>query len=123
MRIAVAGGAGVVGRHVVSTLHDAGHDPVILARAAGVDLSTGSGLEHALRGAAVVIDVSNIATASPGSSRAFFERSTGHLLAAGARVGGAHHVALSIVGIDQVPGGYYSGKLVQEGLVRDSTIP
>ena len=51
MRIAVAGGTGVVGRHVVSAQHRAGHDPVILACSTGVDLNTADVLEHAPQGA------------------------------------------------------------------------
>lgn len=123
MRIAVAGGTGVVGRHLVSALHQAGHDAVVLARSTGVDLSTGDGLEHALQGVRAVIDVSNIATTNADKSRAFFEASTAHLLAAGLRAGTAHHVALSIVGIDRVPGGYYAGKLAQERLLERGTLP
>jgi uncharacterized protein YbjT (DUF2867 family) len=48
MRIAVAGGTGVVGRHVVGELQTRGHEPVVLARSRGVDLTTGSGLDQAL---------------------------------------------------------------------------
>ena len=123
MRIAVAGGTGVVGRHVVTALHRAGHDPVVLARSTGVDLSTGDGLQHALQGAVAVIDVSNIATTNANRSRAFFQAATGHLLAAGGRAGIAHHVALSIVGVDRVPAGYYAGKLVQERIVQRGATP
>lgn len=123
MRIAVAGGTGVAGRHVMSALHHAAHDPVVLARSTGVDLSTGEGLERALQGVVAVVDVSNIATANANRSRAFFDAATGHLLAAGARAGVAHHVALSIVGADRVPGGYYAGQLVQERLVQRGATP
>ena len=41
MRIAVAGGTGVVGRHVVTAVRAAGHEPVVLARLTGVDVTTG----------------------------------------------------------------------------------
>ncbi len=57
MRIAVAGATGVVGRHVVDEVRRAGHDPVPMARALGVDVVTGEGLAEALRGVDVVIDV------------------------------------------------------------------
>src|SRR4051794_26193349 len=96
MRIAVAGGTGVVGRHVVAELEAAGHEPVVLARSRGVDLLTGNGLEAA-RGVSAVIDVSNIATTSRAKSIAFFETTTRSLLGVG-----AHLVALSIVGVDRV---------------------
>ena len=51
MKIAVAGGTGTVGRHVVSVARDRGHQVVSLSRADGVDLVTGRGLDEALRGA------------------------------------------------------------------------
>ena len=41
-RVAVAGGTGVVGRRVVAALAEAGAEPVVLARAAGVDLVSGT---------------------------------------------------------------------------------
>ena len=34
-----------------------------------------------------------------------------------------HHVALSIVGIDAVPFGYYAGKIAQERMVTDAVVP
>ena len=122
MRIAVAGGTGAVGRHVVSALTQGGHDAVVLARSTGVDLTTGNGLEAALQGVSAIIDVSNVATASATRSRAFFETVTKHLLTAGARADVAHHLALSIVGVDRVAGGYYAGKLAQERLIRRGTL-
>jgi len=36
MRIAVAGGTGTVGAHVVDVLRERGHEPVVLTRATGV---------------------------------------------------------------------------------------
>ena len=44
MKIAVAGGTGVVGRHVVRELESRGHEPVVLSRSHGIDLTTGNGL-------------------------------------------------------------------------------
>lgn len=123
MRVAVAGGTGLVGRHVVAALTGAGHDPVVLARSRGVDLTSGAGLEEPLRGVGAVIDVSNVSTASRRASVAFFTSSTRQLLDAGRRTGVAHHVALSIVGIDRVGVGYYAGKLAQEGLVLAGPVP
>src|SRR5579863_3023248 len=62
LRIAVAGGTGVVGRYVVRAALAAGHEPVVISRSAGVDLLTGAGLAGALEGAGAVIDVSNTQT-------------------------------------------------------------
>jgi uncharacterized protein YbjT (DUF2867 family) len=123
MRVAVAGGTGVVGRRVVEAVRAAGDEPVVLARSTGVDLVTGAGLDAALAGADAVIDVSNVATSRRGPAVAFFEAATGHLLAAGERAGVRHLVALSIVGIDRVDLGYYAGKRRQEELLAGGAVP
>ncbi|MGC4813717.1 SDR family oxidoreductase [Micromonospora sp. DT228] len=123
MRIAVAGGTGGVGRLVVDAVRAAGHEPVILARSTGVDLIRGSGLDEALTGTPVVIDVSNVSTVNRKRSETFFATATGNLLAAGQRVGVRHHVALSVVGVDRVNWGYYAGKRIQERLVLDGAVP
>jgi uncharacterized protein YbjT (DUF2867 family) len=123
MRVAVAGGTGLIGRHVVALLEQAGNEPVVLARSRGVDITTGSGLDGALAGAQVVIDVSNVATLSKRRSVRFFTAGTERLIEAGARAGVRHHLALSIVGIDRVGFGYYAGKLSQEDLIRRGGLP
>lgn len=123
MRVAVAGGTGLVGRYVVEELAAAGHEPVVLARSRGVDLVTGAGLDAAMKGVQAVIDVSNLTTTSAKKSIAFFDVVSRHLLDAGARAGVGHHVALSIVGIDRVGMGYYQGKLRQEEVVRGGPTP
>ncbi len=125
MRMAVAGGTGLVGRYVVAELRAAGHDPVVLTRSAGADVITGDGLDAALDGAAALIDVTNTTAVSGRKSVAFFTAGTGNLLAAGRRAGVQHHVVLSIAGTGR-PGmssGYNAGKVAQEALVRDSGMP
>ena len=41
MRIAVAGGTGLVGRYVVAELRAAGHEPVVITRSGGADVIPG----------------------------------------------------------------------------------
>lgn len=123
MRVAVAGGTGVAGRLVVAALQAGGHSPVVLARAAGVDLVTGCGLDPTLLGAEVVIDAAGLQTTRRATSVGFFEQVTRRLLDAGARAGVRHHVVLSIVGIDRVDLGYYEGKRRQEQLALASGRP
>lgn len=123
MRIAVAGGTGLVGRKVVEEVRRAGATPVVIARSAGVDLTTGEGLDDALAGVDAVVDASNVETMSAATSVAFFDAATRHLLAAGERAGVRHHVALSIVGCDRVDLPYYLGKRRQEELVTAGPVP
>jgi len=125
MRIAVAGGTGTVGRHVVAVARERGHEAVVLSRAAGVDVSTGDGLDAALAGVDVVIDVTSVATTKASVAEDFFETATRRLLGAERRHGVAHHIALSIVGIDRrgEASGYYAGKIAQERAVATDEVP
>lgn len=123
MRIAVAGGTGLVGSLLVEELRAGGHDPVVLARSTGVDITTGAGLEAALDGADAVVDVSNVATTRRGPAEKFFTAGTRHLLEAGRRAGVGHHAVLSIVGVDRLDQGYYAAKRAQERLVLDGGVP
>jgi uncharacterized protein YbjT (DUF2867 family) len=54
----------------------------------------------------------------------FFTVSGCNLLAAAARAGVKHHVALSVVGTDRLAeSGYFRAKIVQEKLIRGSGLP
>jgi uncharacterized protein YbjT (DUF2867 family) len=117
MRVAVAGGTGVVGSHVVDSLEQAGHETVILARSLGVNVATGQGLMEALAGVRSVVDCSNVTTMKASASELFFGAVTRNLLTAGRAAGVQHFVGLSIVGIDRVDFGYYQGKRLQEELL------
>lgn len=123
MRVAVAGGTGLVGSHTVAALERAGHEAVVLARSRGVDLTTGEGLAAALDGVAGVVDASNVLTLRRRAATAFFTATSKHLSEAGRAGGVGHHVVLSIVGVDRVPMGYYQGKVVQEQVVRSGPVP
>lgn len=121
MRIAIAGGTGVVGSRVVRLAEEAGHETLVLSRSRGVDLAAGSGLD--LRGVDAVVDASGPATTSAAKSRAFFEAVTRGLLRAEADAGVAHHIALSIVGAAGIARGYYAGKALQEQVIAASGRP
>ncbi|MCJ0976295.1 SDR family oxidoreductase [Rhodococcus sp. ARC_M12] len=123
MKLAVAGGTGTVGAHVVEVARERGHEVVVLSRSAGVDLVTGTGLSDALSGVDAVVDVASTQTVSAKESTAFFSAVTRHLLAGESEKGVGHHLALSIVGIDQAPQSYYAGKVEQERIVRSGTVP
>jgi len=123
MRIAVAGATGVVGRKIVTVARDRGHEVVELARSVGVDLTAGAGLAERLAGVEAVIDASNNTTQKQAAAEEFFGSVTRNLLAAEQQARVGHHVALSIVGIDDVPLGYYQGKRLQERLVAEGDVP
>ncbi len=123
MKLAVAGGTGTVGVHVVEVARERGHDVVVLSRSAGVDLVGGSGLSAALSGVDAVVDVASTKTVSAKESTAFFGAVTRNLLTAETKAGVGHHVALSIVGIDRAPHAYYAGKVEQEKIIRAGTVP
>lgn len=123
MRIAVAGGTGRVGTHVVGIARERGHDVAVLTRGNGVDVVTGKGVDAALAGVDAVIDVASVTTLKTEESVAFFEAVSRTLIAAEQHAGVAHHVALSIVGIDGATEGYYAGKLAQERIVEAGATP
>jgi len=123
MKIAVAGGTGQVGSHVVEAARERGHTVIVLSRGYSVDLVSGVGVEGALEGVDAVIDVVSITTLDGAEAVAFFEATTRTLLAAEEVSGVGHHLALSIVGIDRAPEGHYAGKIAQERLVEGGRVP
>src|SRR5260221_736683 len=123
MKLAVIGGTGLIGSQVVQKLIAAGHEAAPAAPSTGVDLITGKGLDQALEGAVVEINLANSPTFDE-TSLDFFGTSMNNLLAAGERAGVRHQVILSIVGVDQVPElDYYRAKTLQEDLLRQGPTP
>ncbi|MFI6405541.1 SDR family oxidoreductase [Streptomyces sp. NPDC050548] len=124
MKVVVIGGTGLIGSKVVAGLGEQGHEVVVAAPSTGVDTLTGEGLAEVLKGAAVVVDVSNSPSFEDQAVMDFFRTSTTNLLKAETEAGVAHHVALSVVGTDRLQGsGYFRAKQVQEDLIKASGNP
>jgi len=123
-KIVVIGGTGHIGRKLVNNLRHRGQVVVAASPSSGVDTFTGQGLADALTGAQVVVDVANAPSWEDKAVMEFFQTSGRNLLAAEAAAGVRHHVALSIVGDDRLPGsGYLRAKVAQENLIKASGIP
>ena len=123
MKIAVIGGTGLVGSQVVTILNASGHEAVPQSPSSGLNLLSGRGLPEALRGADVVVNLTNSPTFDD-ASLAFFQTTMDNLLAAASAAGVGHAVILSILGADQVPGlVYYRAKVLQEDILKAGPVP
>src|SRR4051794_29408677 len=114
--ILVTGGSGTVGRPLVALLRERSHDVRVLSRRAGRgthmgDLVTGEGIREALEGVERVV---HLAHDSPRGTTNLEQ--TRHLLAAAGDV--RHLLYISIVGIDDIPLGYYKSKLACEQAIE-----
>ena len=117
--ILITGATGTLGTPTTALLRTAGHDVRALSRRSGPELVTGDllsgeGMAAALDGAGTVV---HLATGKDdvAATRTLLE---------GARTAGiAHLVLMSIVGIDDIPLGYYTKKRTVERLVAESAIP
>lgn len=124
MKIVVIGGTGLIGSKLVNKLREQGQEAVAAAPNTGVNTLTGEGLAEALKGAAVVVDVSNSPSWEDAAVLNFFETSTRNLLTQEAAAGTGHHVALSVVGTDLLAeSGYFRAKIAQEKLIKASPVP
>jgi uncharacterized protein YbjT (DUF2867 family) len=132
--ILVTGGTGTLGRDVVVRLLAAVHEVRVLTRRSretleGVefmegDLSTGEGIEAAVKGADIIVHCAGSAKGDEIKAR--------YLVQAASEAGASHFVYISIVGADRIPVvsvvdramfGYFASKLAAEGLVAASGIP
>lgn len=123
MKIIVIGGTGLIGTKLVNKLREQGHEAVTASPKTGVNSITGEGLADALKGASVVIDVTNSPSWEDAAVLKFFETSTRNLLEYEAAAGVRHHVALSVVGTERLlASGFFRAKFAQENLIKASKI-
>jgi uncharacterized protein YbjT (DUF2867 family) len=124
MKIVVIGGTGLIGTKVTNNLRQTGHEVVAASPSSGVNTLTGEGLDDALAGTAIVVDVANSPSFEDSAVLHFFQTAGRNLLAAEQKAGVRHHVALSVVGTDRMlASGYFRGKMAQENLITASSIP
>src|SRR6202007_2492145 len=124
MKIIVIGGSGLIGSKLVIKLREQGHEAIAASPNSGVNTVTGEGLAEPLKGASVVVDVSNSPSWDDAAVLKFFETSTRNLLTYEATAGVGHHVALSVVGTQLLSeSGYFRAKIAQEKLIKESSIP
>jgi uncharacterized protein YbjT (DUF2867 family) len=124
MKLVIIGGTGLIGSKLVTRLRERHHDAVAASPNTGVNTLTGEGLAEALRGASVVVDVSNSPSFEDAAVMEFFTTSTRNLLEAAGAAGVAHYVALSVVGTERLSeSGYFRAKTAQEDLIKASSIP
>jgi uncharacterized protein YbjT (DUF2867 family) len=124
MKLVIIGGTGLIGSKLVSRLREHGHEAIAASPDTGVNTLTGAGLAEALRGADVVVDVSNSPSFEETAVMQFFTTSTRNLLAHAATAGVTHYVALSVVGTERISSSpYLRAKNAQESLIRGGGVP
>ena len=124
MKIVVIGGTGLIGSKLVIKLREQGHEAIAASPNSGVNTVTGEGLAEALKGASVVVDVSNSPSWEDAAVLKLFETSTRNLLTYEAAAAVGHHVALSVVGTERLSeSGYFRAKIAQEKMIKHSAIP
>ncbi|HEY9718296.1 MAG TPA: SDR family oxidoreductase [Trichormus sp.] len=124
MKIVVLGGRGLIGAKTVETLRGQGHEVIAASTKTGVNSVTGEGLADALKGADVVVDVTNSPDWEDNAVMNFFDKSTRNLLAVCSEAGVKHVVALSVVGTEGLQGsGYFRAKQRQEELIKKGKVP
>ena len=124
MKIVVIGGTGLIGGKTVERLRKHGHEVLAAAPSSGVNTLTGEGVQEAMDGADIVIDLANSPSFEDKAVLEFFETSGRILLDAEKKAGVKHHLALSVVGTERLAAsGYMRAKMAQEKLIRESGVP
>ena len=124
MKLVVIGGTGLIGSRVVRKLTAQGHNTVAASPSTGVNTLTGQGLAEVLKGAQVIVDVSQSPSFEERAVMDFFKTSTNNLLKYGAAAGVGHLAVLSVVGTDRLSESpYFRAKIAQEKLIKESSLP
>ena len=124
MKIVVIGGSGLIGTKLVNKLRASGHEVLPASPSSGVDILTGKGLDQALAGAQVLVNVANSPSFEDKAVMDFFQTSGRIIHAAEAAAGVKHHVALSVVGTERLlQSGYFRAKMAQEELIKAAKTP
>jgi uncharacterized protein YbjT (DUF2867 family) len=130
-RILVTGGAGGLGREIVNQLITTPHTVRVMSRSsapadldsriewAQADVENGDGLAQVVEGVDVIVNSMSL----PSNMQAVDIGGTRRLLEAGKKVGLAHVLHISIVGIERIPNPYYNAKVEAEQVVIDSGVP
>lgn len=124
MKIVINGGTGLIGAKTVERLRRTGHDVIAASPSGSINSVTGEGLAQAVKGADVLMDLSNSPSFDDAAVLEFFRSSTDNLLSVAKAQGVKHFVALSVVGTERLQGsGYFRAKLAQEVLIKVSGLP
>ncbi len=131
-RILVTGGAGGLGREIVSCLQTTNHIVRVMSRAAApsptadnplewaqADVENDTGLAQAVTGVDIIVNAMSL----PARPQAVDVDGTRRLLAAARKAGVSHVLHISIVGIDRIPTPYYQAKVAAEQMVIESGVP
>src|SRR5260370_9092873 len=97
MKIVVIGGTGLIGSKLVKKLREHGQEVVAASLTSGVNSLTGEGLADPLKGASVVVDVTNSPSWEDAPVLKFSDTSTRTLLANEAAPAARPHFACSVV--------------------------
>jgi uncharacterized protein YbjT (DUF2867 family) len=124
MKIVINGGTGLIGSKTVARLRSGGHEVIAASPQSGFNSVTGEGVAETVKGAQVIVDLSNSPSWEDAAVLEFFQKSTSNLIAAAKANGVKHYIALSVVGTERLQAsGYFVAKLAQERLIKSSGVP
>lgn len=131
MKVLITGGTGTLGRALARAVAGAGHAVRVMSQRARTasdplacewaraDLVSGEGLREAVEGAEAVFhlasDFNNAEAVDVGGTR--------RLVGASGAASVSHLVYISIVGVDDIPTGYYRRKREAESIIESSGVP